>query len=127
MYNNSAHGIGISGLSGTGVIDANATDSLATNNGLAGFAVSSGVGFGTSSFMIIRSVTANNATGIVATNNPTDLGLGPANLGIGQSTVFGNGKGWDGNYPAFNTGGDNNIFNNAVNNNFDLFGQYRRQ
>ena len=85
-YNNSVSGIRIqtgSGSTSTGTIKAIATDSVAANNGAAGFHLDSSAGFVISDFMVVRSVAANNGTGIA-------VGSGTATLRVGQSTVTGN-------------------------------------
>jgi hypothetical protein len=66
---------------------ATATDSVAAGNSGTGFMAFNNVSGNTQSFMVSRSVAANNGTGVAAN------GFG-ATVWIGQSTVTGNSQGW---------------------------------
>jgi hypothetical protein len=105
--NNLTNGILAMGLSSTGTIKATVSDSVAAGNGNVGFYAYSGAGQAPTKLMVVRSVAANNATGLGAS------GLG-ASLRVANSTVTGNVGGWVAN----NSGvllsyGDNYIDDNG--------------
>ncbi len=107
VYNNSTVGIWLIGNFSTGTIKGTVADSMAGNNGGAGFAVSSTSGKAATSLMVVRSETANNGAGISVDGSP-------AVLRIGQSTVTGNGASWSApNGGGLRSYGDNNIDGNG--------------
>ena len=79
-YNNSQHGIGVESLANSSnTISATVADSVAANNGSAGFAafsLVSGAGQGVSNLMVVRSVAANNNFGLVANGAGTTVRVG---------------------------------------------------
>jgi len=89
LYNNSGDGIQLSGLDSTGTIKTLIADSVAAGNAGHGFIAASSVSstFLPNRLMLVRSVAANNGTGIRATD--------PAQVWVRQSTVTGNTTGVD--------------------------------
>src|SRR5438105_2329336 len=63
-YNNSRDGISVDGQSSSGTINATATDSVAANNNAAGFLATTISGQTRPSLMVVRSISANNTTGL---------------------------------------------------------------
>jgi hypothetical protein len=107
MYHN-AYGIFASGLGGTGVIHAVVADSIAAGNSLVGFFARTNPGSADTNIMVVRSVAADNGTGLSVD------GTG-AVLRIGQSAVTGNAASWT-NPSALGllvSYGDNNINGNG--------------
>ena len=105
-YNNSAAGISVEGDALSGVLYADAADSVTANN-QTGFAVSTTLTTASTTLMLVRSVAANNGVGLSVSGDP-------ANLWLGNSSVHGNTLAWS----APNSGrlfsyGDNNINGNA--------------
>jgi hypothetical protein len=111
-YNNSQSGLALDNTDTIGpghTISASVTDSVIANNGGIGlFAFStSTAGHAVTNLMVIRSVSANNSTGIAAT--------GPvATVRVGQTTITGNATAWaeftGGTVRSYN---DNNIDGNT--------------
>ena len=111
-YNNVAGGISVTGFDGNGGgrITATATDCIAVGNGPhgeAGFqATSTG---GPSTFMVVRSLAANNGTGMKA-----DAASGAATLWVSQSTLTGNVTSWStSGTGVLRSYGNNNIDGNG--------------
>ena len=87
VANNSQHGIFVTADASVAIgINGAAVDSVASGNGAAGFAVSSFVGFSTN-FVITRSVSEGNQTGLFASSSA-------AFLRVGQSAITGNTVSW---------------------------------
>jgi hypothetical protein len=82
-YTNSIHGILVNGSLSTGTINATSSDSIAGSNNNSGFQASSAAGHAATSFMVVRSISANNGFGLLASGTN-------ATLRVGQSTVTGN-------------------------------------
>jgi hypothetical protein len=101
-------GIQLDGHLSTGTVQGTVEDSVASNNTI-GFFVQSNLGQALTSLTVIRSVSANNSTGIEADTSR-------ATIRIGQSTVTGNVTGWlsfgDGILESY---GDNYIHGNGGN------------
>ncbi len=104
LYNNVSAGFLVLGAFSTGLITAVIADSVAANTGT-GFAMNSSSA--ATRLMLIRSVSANNATGLLA--------IGPAaTLRVGQSTLTGNTTSWQAaNSATLRSYADNNIDGNA--------------
>jgi hypothetical protein len=83
---NSTYGLYVDGNVSIGTINVTVADSVAANNDFIGFAADSGKAV--TNLMLVRSVSANNATGIAS--------FGPkASVLSAQSTVTGNRTGWN--------------------------------
>ena len=83
------------------------TDSVAANNAQTGFRVVTTSGRMQTTLMLIRSVAANNGTGI-------SVDGATANLRVGESTITGNTTSWSfTNGGALRSYGDNNIDGNG--------------
>jgi hypothetical protein len=101
-------GIGVSSQLSSGAVNATAVDSVAAGNSNIGFyAYSSGAA---ANLMLVRSVAANNFTGIEADNTG-------ATLRVGQSALTGNTNGWLDNNAGgvVESYGTNQITGNASN------------
>jgi hypothetical protein len=85
---NNQYGIIVNGFNSTGgKVTATAVDSVVAGNSNTGFFVNTQSGGATASLMVLRSVVANNLTGITANFTGSTLWMG-------QSTVTGNTAGW---------------------------------
>jgi hypothetical protein len=106
MYNNGDDALTVSGLfTNGGSVNVTVTDSVAAGTKGTGFAVLTGTA--PTTLTVVRSVSANNVTGLSA-SNPA------ATLRIGQSTVTGNATSWSAKQGAvLRSYGDNNIDGNA--------------
>jgi hypothetical protein len=105
VYNSGLSGLFVIGSSSSGTIKATVVDSVAAGNGSTGFGVASAGA--PSSLMVVRSVSANNLSGMSAS-------FASATLRVGQSTVTGNAA----SLPGFNGAivrsyGDNDIDGNG--------------
>ena len=105
VYNSGLSGLFVIGSSSSGTIKATVVDSVAVGNGNTGFGVASAGA--PSSLMVVRSISANNLSGMTAS-------FASATLRVSQSTVTGNA----GSVPAFNGAivrsyGDNDIDGNG--------------
>jgi hypothetical protein len=108
-YNNAYNGIGVYGNLSSATVRATVTDSVAAGNVGAGFVAVSGGGDTSARLMLVRSVTANNGTGISASG-------ANATVWVGQTTVNGNMRGWETATDAsLKSYGDNNIDGNSLN------------
>ena len=107
-YNNSGNGIFVDAEAMfVGSLNATIVESVAHNNSLYGFAVTAQAGNPLTNLMVVRSVTANNATGLLANGQN-------ATLRIGESTVTGNTTSWSTTFGGvLRSYGDNNIDGNA--------------
>jgi hypothetical protein len=108
VYNNSSQGVLIDGNGSTGTLKAVVKDSVAANQGGAGFSVLSFPGQAPTNLMVIGSLAFNNnGAGVVA-------GGGAATAQVGQTTLSGNTFSWSavngGNLQSF---GDNYVVSNA--------------
>jgi hypothetical protein len=103
-YHNSSTGLWVDGANNaTNTIKVTAADSVFANNLTFGVAAE---GFFETDLALIRSVVANNATGLTAGFTAT--------LSIGQSAITGNAKTWDKQGSAIlQSFGDNYVINNA--------------
>jgi hypothetical protein len=105
LYNNAFQGLIVTGTNSTGTVNGIVTDSVATNNSNSGFHVNS-ISAPTS-LMVVRSVSANNVTGLAA------LGAN-ATLRFSQSASTGNTNSWAaGSGAILRSYGDNNIDGNG--------------
>jgi hypothetical protein len=105
VNNNSSttSGVVVNGFTSSGTVNATVSDSVASGNASAGFYA------GYATLMLVRSVAANNGTGLYA------YGTG-AILRVAQSTVSGNVNGWGvGGGGAVDSYGDNYINGNTAN------------
>jgi len=106
-YNNSRNGIIVDSFQARSAeVKATVADSVAANNGEAGFKATS-PGSGSSSLMVVRSVTANNATGL-QTENTNSV------IRVSQSTVTGNTTGVSAGSASILSYGDNNVDGNGA-------------
>jgi Right handed beta helix region len=85
--NNAGSGVSLSGSLSTGVLDATVVDSAANGNANGGFTVFSATGNAAATLTVVRSIAANNQTGLSA------FGAN-ATVRVEQSTVTGNTTGW---------------------------------
>jgi hypothetical protein len=85
---NGGDGLLVTGLDGRGTITVAVTDSVAVHNGLVGFHVDSPAGYPVSKLSLTHSLAAGNVTGIEANE-------ANATLWLAQSTVTGNGTGYN--------------------------------
>jgi hypothetical protein len=107
--NNTAQGIAVNGLNGTGTVNATVSDSVAAHNGGVGFRAISSPGQASTTLMLFHCVAANNGEGLEAN------GL-PATLRVAQSVVTGNTAGWQApNSGVVQSYGDNYIDGNVGN------------
>src|SRR5262249_42564181 len=110
---NGDRGISVAGDASTGTVDATIADSVAAGNGGNGFRVSSKGGFAQTNLLVVRSLSVNNAIGVVAL-----VARGQATtpaLRIGQPSLAGNAVSW-----AFTLGAVLESFgDNYVAGNFD--------
>jgi hypothetical protein len=104
-YNNGINGIFVSGAMNGGTINASVTDSVAANNAGVGFLVASTTTT-PAGLMVVRSLAANNGTGLSAQG-------ANATLRLTQSTVTGNTTSWSAPAAILRSYGDNNIDGNA--------------
>jgi hypothetical protein len=110
VEHNAIDGILLDGSGSTGTLKATVVDSVAAGKGGAGFSTNSAAGQAVTTFTLFHSVTANNDTGIRATNTG-------ATLRVAQLMVTGNTTGWDASAGAavIETYGDNYIDGNGSN------------
>jgi hypothetical protein len=92
VENGLGHGFSFSGSGTTGSVTATVSDSVAAGNGNTG--IFANVGAGTTTVMIDRSASVNNATGI-RVRTSIQFPAGAATARIGDSTVSGNTTGLD--------------------------------
>jgi hypothetical protein len=108
LVNNNNDGLAVTGSSATGTMDVTVTNSVAAGNRRAGFTASSVNGKATTSLALIRSVAANNDSGVNADGGQ------PARLRVGQSAITGNAKTWRlGGGAVLQSFGDNYVAGNA--------------
>jgi hypothetical protein len=108
MLRNGVDGIAVGGGSTTGSINAAVSDSLSANNARFGFGAVSVANGATTSLMMLRSVSANNSTGVTAGIDPR------ARLWIGQSAISGNTlHTWFADGGTLQSFGDNAMVGNA--------------
>lgn len=106
-YNNGSDGVTVNGNLSTGAINASVTDSKAANNVGAGFAVASSPGHPVTNLTVVRSLAANNGTGLIANG-------ANATLRLLQSTVTGNTTSWSASSGGvLRSYGDNTIDGNG--------------
>jgi hypothetical protein len=105
LYNNVSQGLIVTGTTSTGTVNGIVTDSVAANNASSGFHVNSTSA--ATSLMVIRSVSANNVTGLIAAS-------ANATLRFSQSALTGNTFSWAiGSGAILRSYGDNNIDGNG--------------
>ena len=107
---NVVRGLAINGTASTGRIEIAVTDSLASNNGGAGFAIEGSDGHSATNLTLIRSVSAANQLGVQQEGKPAPLSA-PATISVGQSALAGNAIGWLGGRTS--SFGDNYIAGNG--------------
>ena len=101
-HNNSAHGVFVDGGQTTGTINAAVSESVAAGNSQVGFLVASDLSHTFIKFMLVRSVAANNGTGL--------QNGGHAEFSVGESVVTGNLTSWPGCVASY---GDNFVRSNG--------------
>ena len=107
QYNGpNVYGIALDGSLTSGTVDGTATDSVSSNNG-GGFLVQSNSNMGNGNLMVLRSVAANNHTGLQATG----LGVAVPVLRVSETTVTTNVLACNGQVETYL---DNTINNNQT-------------
>jgi hypothetical protein len=106
-FANNTVGLVASGTGGTGLIDVAVTDSVAANNAGTGFVVQSNGAHSATNLTLTRSQAAGNTVGVLSTG-------ANATLWLAQSTIAGNGTGFNA-AGTINTYGDNYINDNLLN------------
>ena len=109
LSNNLGSGLGVSGLSGTGVMNVTVADSVMANNTIDGVDSFSSNGHAAVNIMLVRCVVFSNGSVGVLTSGP------PVTLRSFQTAVTANATGWSKqNNSTFLTYGDNGVDGNTT-------------